>query len=43
MKNENVVLHANVAEYEYIFELNKKPDEENWWLQNPKTFEEWKK
>ena len=29
VKNENAVLRANMAEYEHIFELNKKADEEN--------------
>lgn len=29
VKNENAALRANVAEYEHIFELNKKADEEN--------------
>lgn len=32
------------AEYsEYRKYLRDYPEEENWWLQNPKTFEEWKK
>ena len=31
------------AEYaEYRKYLRDYPEEENWWLQNPKTFEEWK-